>query len=89
MSMFKSPLSMGVLVAFFYVLITWSLYHRWETSLPPSEMPGLLSILLFPIPWIVAGMTGGTIPFWSVLLQGLFLGGLAYLSVKARLIRKG
>lgn len=112
MSMFRSPISMAVLVTFFYILITWSLYHQWESSVqsfiegatataegddfaigaalanaPQKSL--LLNVLLFPIPSMVAAAGNGLISFWSVALQGLLLGGVAYLSVKARLIRKG
>jgi len=116
MSLFKSPTSMAVLVAFFYILITWSLYVQWESSVEAfyqasnalktnefetsmnniavladgvPQQSGLLKVLLLPIPSIVAAAAGdGLIKFWSVLLQGLLLGGVTYLSVKAWLIKQ-
>lgn len=89
MSIFKSPISMAVLVAFFYILTTWALYTQWETTLPSGDMSGLLKVLLFPVPLIVSATNGGVITFWFVFVQGILLGAVSYFTVKARLIKKG
>lgn len=68
----------GMVVALVYIVLTWALYQSWMESLADGATgwPVLLRILSYPIPGPATVENGGAMPFWSVLVQGVWLGAI-------------
>lgn len=81
------PVQIGIAVALAYIILTWGLYQSWmgslETYLSGAGNPSaqgaprqsiFLKLLSWPLPGPATVENGGAMPFWSVLLQGIWMG---------------
>ncbi|WP_370074112.1 MULTISPECIES: hypothetical protein [Salipiger] len=77
----------GLGVGLAYIILTWGLYQSWtgslEAYLSGAENPNaqgaprqsiFLKLLSWPLPGPATVENGGAMPFWSVLLQGIWIG---------------
>lgn len=81
------PVQIGLGVGLAYIILTWGLYQSWTGSLEaylsgaanPSAQGAprqsiFLKLLSWPLPGPATVENGGAMPFWSVLLQGIWMG---------------